>query len=353
MDPLIGASLISGGISGISNLIGIGASSRAAKQSLQATRETNATNERLVKEMNAFNAMQQDKQNEYNSLAKQKQRALEAGFNPNILSGAQSLPSAVATQSSIAGQSSGADLIMQNGLSQASQFSAFGHSADAFTDAQLKVAQKNKLEADTKRQELENTFIPQLRHGELALQDMQVKLGNKSMDLSDSQIAINAQKLQNLQQEIKESNQRISQSVQQIENLSTENRINLIEERLRDKEIRARIHQMAASANLSNQQAYDLVATRALRLANLETSAELNKRLGIESEARTINIGKQSIGLDITNKQMKLDYDVNDDFKYVDKTIGTIGDCFGIVSDCLSLKNLIFGKSGKSGKSKK
>lgn len=204
-------------------------------------------------------------------------------------------------------------------------------------DAQLKEAQRKKLNVETKKQELENTYIPQLRQGELALQDMNVKLGEKSRELSDSQIAVNAQKLQNMQQEISESNQRIAESVQKIVNMSTENRINLIEEAFRSKEIQARINQMASSAGLNYQQAYDLCATRAARIAGLESSAELNKRLGIESEARTVNIGKQSVGLDIQNKQFKLDYDINNEFKYVDKTIGLVGDCMGIVSDAFNI----------------
>lgn len=337
MDPLTTSALISGGVSALGSLFGLGSSNKAAQASLQATRETNATNERLVKEMNAFNALQQDKQNEYNSLKQQKKRALEAGFNPNILTGNNSLPSSVVTQSQIAGQSSGADILMQQGLSQASMFQSLGHSADAITDAQLKEAQRKKLNVETKKQELENTYIPQLRQGELALQDMNVKLGEKSRELSDSQIAVNAQKLQNMQQEIAESNQRIAESVQKIDNMSTENRINLIEEAFRSKEIQSRINQMASSAGLNYQQAYDLCATRVARLAGLESSAELNKRLGIESEARTVNIGKQSVGLDIQNKQLKLDYDINNEFKYVDKGIGLVGDFMGIVTDAFNI----------------
>lgn len=337
ISPLIGSALISGGMSAIGNLLGLKSVNHNAELSLQATRETNATNERLVKEMNAFNALQQDKQNEYNSLQQQKKRALEAGFNPNILTGNNSLPSSVVTQSQVAGQSSGADILMQKGLASSSLYQSLGHSADAISDAQLKDAQRKKLDIDTKRQELENTFIPQLRQGELALQDMNIKLGDKSRELSDSQIRVNAQKLQNMQQEIAESNQRIAESVQKIENLSTENRINLIEEAFRSKEIQARINQMASSAGLNYQQAYDLCATRVARIAGLESSAELNKRLGIESEARTVNIGKQSLGIDIQNKQLKLDYDVNNEFKYIDKSLGLVGDFMGIVTDAFNI----------------
>ena len=337
LDPFTTSAIISGGVNALGSLLGVGASINAAQASLQATRETNATNERLVKEMNAFNALQQDKQNEYNSLKQQKKRALEAGFNPNILSGNNSLPSSVVSQSQIAGQSSGADILMQKGLSQASMFQNLGHSADAITDAQLKEAQRKKLDIETKKQELENTFIPQLRLGELALQEMNVKLGEKSRELTDSQIRVNAQKLQNMQQEIVESNQRIAESVQKIENISTENRINLIEEAFRSKEIQARINQMASSAGLNYQQAYDLCATRAVRIAGLESSAELNKRLGIESESRTVQIGKQTVGIDIQNKQFKLDYDMNNEFKYVDKAFGLVGDFMGIATDVFNI----------------
>ena len=81
LDPFTTSAIISGGVNAFGSLLGLGASNKAAQASLQATRETNATNERLVKEMNAFNALQQDKQNEYNSLKQQKKRALSTSIH--------------------------------------------------------------------------------------------------------------------------------------------------------------------------------------------------------------------------------------------------------------------------------
>ena len=59
LDPITASALISGGVNAFGSILGLGSTNKAAKASLQATRETNATNERLVKEMNAFNALQQ------------------------------------------------------------------------------------------------------------------------------------------------------------------------------------------------------------------------------------------------------------------------------------------------------
>ena len=58
LDPITASALISGGVNAFGSILGLGSTNKAAKASLQATRETNATNERLVKEMNAFNALQ-------------------------------------------------------------------------------------------------------------------------------------------------------------------------------------------------------------------------------------------------------------------------------------------------------
>ena len=77
------ASIVQGGLS-------LGATAIASHQAQKSTDATNRANKELVEMQNRFNEKMWNKNNEYNSLAQQKQRALQAGFNPAILTGQNS-----------------------------------------------------------------------------------------------------------------------------------------------------------------------------------------------------------------------------------------------------------------------
>lgn len=74
----------------VGGFIGSSGTKKAADNSLQATRETNASNERLAQEQRDFEYRMMQEQNAYNSLSAQRQRAEEAGFSPYILGGQNS-----------------------------------------------------------------------------------------------------------------------------------------------------------------------------------------------------------------------------------------------------------------------
>ena len=90
----LAAALGSAAIGGISSAI----SSHKASQSVD---RTNQTNIELQKQQNEFNERMWEKNNEYNSLAQQKYRALQAGFNPAILSGQNSVSATPVVQQSL------------------------------------------------------------------------------------------------------------------------------------------------------------------------------------------------------------------------------------------------------------
>lgn len=81
--------------SGVGSILGAGASSYAARKQLQATRETNASNERIAKAnndwnresmdlQNSWNLAQWNRENAYNSASAQADRFREAGLNPYL-----------------------------------------------------------------------------------------------------------------------------------------------------------------------------------------------------------------------------------------------------------------------------
>lgn len=85
----------SGIATGVGSIFGAASSAYAARKQLQATRETNASNERIAKANNAFNRESMDLQNSwnlaqwnrenaYNSASAQADRLREAGLNPYL-----------------------------------------------------------------------------------------------------------------------------------------------------------------------------------------------------------------------------------------------------------------------------
>ena len=90
----LAAALGSAAIGGISSAI-------SAHKASQSVDRTNQTNIELQKQQNEFNERMWEKNNEYNSLAQQKYRALQAGFNPAILSGQNSVSATPVVQQSL------------------------------------------------------------------------------------------------------------------------------------------------------------------------------------------------------------------------------------------------------------
>ena len=102
-------------------ILGLGSTALASHQAQKSTDATNRANKELVEMQNQFNEKMWNKNNEYNSLAQQKYRALQAGFNPAILTGQNSVSATPVVQQGIAHQQSNAQTIMagnQRGVSE-------------------------------------------------------------------------------------------------------------------------------------------------------------------------------------------------------------------------------------------
>lgn len=290
-------------------LAGTAISSISARKS---TQETNRANRELVDLQNQFNEKMWNKNNEYNSLAQQKYRALQAGFNPAILTGQNSVSATPVVQQGIAHQQSNAQTIVAGNQQALSAM-------DLFNSALVKGQQAKNLQSDAKLKEvktdtelLEQKYIPQLRVGQIATQNMQIKLGYSQTNLTDQQIKESAQKVLQMQKDMELTDQKIAESVQTIANMKVEERIKLIVEKFQAQEMQARIAQFAAAAKLSNTQAYDILATQVARIASLESSAELNKKLGIKSDAEKEVYQKTGIRLSYENKILKVDADMKE-----------------------------------------
>lgn len=327
----IATALGTAAIGGISSAL----SAHSASKSVD---RTNQANIELQKQQNEFNERMWEKNNEYNSLAQQKLRALQAGFNPAILTGQNSVSATPVTQTSLPRMMSKADVYMAGGQQALNVLDLMGNTyLKKFQADNLKAdAEKKQVETDTEL--IEQKYIPQLRAGQIATQNMQIKLGESQTNLTDQQIKESAQKVLQMQKDMELTDQKIAESVQTIANMKVDERIKLIIEKFQAQEMQARIAQFAAAANLSNTQAHDILATQVARIASLESSAELNKKLGIKAESEKEVYDKTGIRLSYENKILKVDADMKEKhttLNEIDRYLQTLNLGTGIVGDII------------------
>ena len=320
----------------LDGILGLAGTLYSTNKAVQSQRETNDLNRQLVQEQNEFNEKMWNKNNEYNSLAQQKYRALQAGFNPAILTGQNSVSATPVVQQGIAHQQSNAQTYMAGGQQALNAFALM-------YDTEVKKQQARNLSSDADLKEtqrdtelLEQKYIPQLRSGQIATQNMQIKLGESQTNLTDQQIKESAQKVLQMQKDMELTDQKIAESVQTIANMKVDERIKLIIEKFQAQEMQARIAQFAAAANLSNTQARDILATQVARIASLESSAELNKKLGLKADAEKEVYEKTGIRMYYENKILKVDADMKEKhttLNEIDRYLQTVKLGTGIVGD--------------------
>ena len=98
INALVGASMISAGSSVLGGISGAVSQSSANKTNLQIARENNLANQQLQKNQNEWNLQQWERENKYNSASSQKQRLLDAGYNPALAAGQVATGSATSNQ---------------------------------------------------------------------------------------------------------------------------------------------------------------------------------------------------------------------------------------------------------------
>lgn len=324
------------GASVAQGVLGLASTAIASHQAYKSTQATNKANRELAIMQNQFNEAMWNKNNHYNSLSEQKKRALEAGFNPAILTGQNSVSATPVVQQGIAHQQSNAQTIMAGNQQALSAM-------DLFNSALVKGQQAKNLQSDARMKEvktdtelIEQKYIPQLRSGQIATQNMQIQLGQSHIKLNDQQIRESAQKILQIQKDMELTDQKIAESVQTIANMKVDERIKLIIEKFQAQEMQARIAQLSSAANLSNTEARDILATQVARICSLESSADLNKKLGIKADSETDVYKKTGIRMSYENRMLKVDADIKEghsNLNEVDRYLQTVKLGTSIVGD--------------------
>lgn len=160
--------------SGVGSIFGAGASAYAARKQLQATRETNASNERIAKSnniwnresmdlQNSWNLAQWNRENAYNSASAQADRLREAGLNPYLAMTqgadagmASNLDSAAAAPASEVGRQMPADYSGYQAVAQHLSQIPIDIANAANIGSQI---DKNRAEAEVSSKQAENLGI--------------------------------------------------------------------------------------------------------------------------------------------------------------------------------------------------
>ena len=153
INPLVGAALIQGGSNFVSGLFGASAQDKANKTNLQIARENNLANQQLQKNQNEWNLQQWERENKYNSASSQKQRLLDAGYNPALAAGQVATGSATSNQLQSAPYTPNQQVQVQ----PVNYMQGIGNAANDFVNSYLNMSmnkaqiEKTKAEADNLR----------------------------------------------------------------------------------------------------------------------------------------------------------------------------------------------------------
>lgn len=191
----------------------------------------------------------------------------------------------------------------------------------ANTDADTK-----KKEAETDRQLIENTYLPQMMQSQIDVNYGDLSFKASGVKLNEAEAKSTAQKCLNLQKEIEVMNKKLEVDTATIANLNEDVKLKLIDEFWKSKEYKAKIQNLCAQTNLSYEQANDLVQTRVARIYNLDASAK-------QAEAQASYTSKLGEGIDIENGRLRISLEMDEKYKEWDKWIDMSGKVLGSISD--------------------
>jgi hypothetical protein len=151
INPLVGAALVSGGSNFVGGLFGASAQDKANKTNLQIARENNLANQQLQKNQNEWNLAQWERENAYNSASAQKQRLLDAGYNPALAVGQVATGSATSNQLTSAPYTPNQQVQVQ----PVNYMQGIGNAANDFVNSYLNMSM-NKAQIDKTNAEAAN-----------------------------------------------------------------------------------------------------------------------------------------------------------------------------------------------------
>ena len=205
--------------------------------------------ESMMDKQNQWNEMMWNRTNEYNSPSAQLQRAKSAGINPNFVVGgniatAQPMSSASAPSANLPSANLPSSSVPSGSTANLSNSNPwqFGDIAGSI----LKLTQAKKTREETKTQMTYNQFASRLH-------EMGLKQSESEIAKSYSDISVNDQKIQNMQNEV-------AKNLATISNINADTRLKAIDEFYKSKEYEASLDNLIKDTGLKKAQVTYMMA---------------------------------------------------------------------------------------------
>lgn len=290
-----------------------------------ANRETNKANDRINQKQIEYAREAFEKEKDYNNFLLNNQRQMQmadskaAGVNPAFVNGSQ-----LGGVSNPAKMDVPAQIPMNYNADYSGISSGVQSALNFFLQKKLINAQAQNLEVDsykklaeTDRQLIENQWLPKLKEAEWNLATSTIAVNGSITFKNDEERKLFSQQVLESSKRMEKIDADIQQVQAEIENIGVNTRIRMIEMYWKSSECQANIENLRASAHLSRQQAQDIVATQAARIALLDAqgASELYKALNIQQDTENLRETHRLLGIE--GDQMT--FNLNSDKKYKNK----------------------------------
>lgn len=292
MDPLIGASVVSGIGNLVGGILGLGSQSDTNRANLQIMREQNQFNKEMLQNQQNFAVEQWERQNDYNLPKNVVKRLLDAGINPASLAGNASTPAgAVGLPSASSAAGTTMNPLDYQGV------------ANNVTNSFESYFRNRNLKAQSEKTETESNRYRQMTPWEVKQLEMLSRKSGIEGDLAKTELAY--------QQAIQ--GQKISQAFGdtrlQIKSLMLMDK-NMLEKDLQNKLMEV---QLAYAPKLNQAQLNQYYATVNQIKAQISLISE---QKNLTSEQR-LNEAARRIGIIVENGMKGLDFQIKDETKKV------------------------------------
>lgn len=311
-----------------------------------ANNRTNKANKEINQQQIDYAREAFEKEKDYNNWLLGNQRQLQmqdskaAGVNPAFAQG-----------SSLGGASINPSMNVPNQIPMDYNFDASGISNGVQNMLQYLLQKKqvnaavNNLDADTQKKlsendilKIEREYLPAMRKGQISIMESTIAVNGSNIKLNDEQCKLIAQTTLAKKAEISQINARAREIEQNIDLIDTNTRIRKIEEMWKSQECQAIINNLQSSAYLSREQAHDLVATRVLRIANLQGDLEKKMSEILNISADTASKYTENAVAKVQGEQLMFNLDSDKSFKNAERIVGLIN---GVVNSLATINDAV------------
>lgn len=271
-------------LSAIGSFIGARQQNRNIDKQIAAQKEENQKNRdwnlNLAKQQNAWNVEQWNRENSYNSPAAQMSRYKSAGLNPDLIYGQQNL--AAASPEMTAGDGSQPTDVSNLANKRTIGDTVAQAASTRLTNAQAKLAesQAKKTDEETDAQHITNAWLPDLLKGDVDVKDADVRQKLAAAGLSEKQIDVATENIKVMQQSVKESQQKILDLRNQMENRTLQQLTNMLDYNLRKEKQQYEITEILSKVGVNRANSRRILSLLPYEIAESVSRTDLNNAEG-------------------------------------------------------------------------